>query len=210
LHYQNIFCTNVTCAFISLTVAISSDRLLHLPPSKRAPRIRHPVNPFGFRKVFRRRTLGLLVAATWLTATTEAKNTTDVFQLWLGQGINLSVAQARNVTVGYGVVMLLSGKYIAPAMIRALGPRRFTTISLVSQAAAFGLWGGVRGSIGSLLGGLALLLPSINATSSKFKNDSIEVFRTNGPRDTSSCGVQWSPHDERVRVCRKCPSRSCN
>ena len=118
--------------------------------------------------MFRRRTLGLLVAATWLTATTEAKNTTDVFQLWLNQGIGLSVAQARNVTVGYGVVMLLSGKYIAPAMINALGPRRFTTVSLAAQGVAFGLWGGVHGSLSSLLGGLALLLPSINATSSKY------------------------------------------
>ena len=141
----------------------------------------------------------MLVAATWFTATTEAKNTTDVFQLWLGQGIRLSVAQARNVTVGYGVVMLLSGKYIAPAMIRGLGPRRFTTISLVAQAAAFGLWGGVRGSIGSLLGGLALLLPSINATSSEFKTDTTHAFRVDSPRYTRLyChSVQRSCHTER-------------
>lgn len=121
--------------------------------------------------MFRKRTLGCLVAATWLTATTEAKNTTDVFQLWLGQGIGLSVAKARNVTVGYGVVMLVSGKYIAPAMIKALGPRWFTTVALAAQTAAFGLWGSISGSLGILLGGLALLLPSINATSSTFKLD---------------------------------------
>jgi MFS family permease len=144
------------------------ERLLQLPPPKR-PTVTGLVNPFGFLKVFQRRSLGCLVAATWLTATTEAKNTTDVFQLWLGQpqGVGLSVTQARNVTVGYGAVMLLSGKYIAPAMINRLGPRRFTTVSLVTQGLAFGLWGGVRGSLASLLGGLALLLPSINATSSE-------------------------------------------
>lgn len=128
--------------------------------------------------MFRQRNLGLLVVATWLTATTEAKNTTDVFQLWLGRGIGLSISQARNVTVGYGVVMLVSGKYIAPAMIRTLGPRRFTTVSLAAQALAFGLWGSVQGNIGSLLGGLALLLPSINATSSELNSGIIQVFVT--------------------------------
>ena len=166
------------------TCGLSLGRLLQLPSSKRPPCIRRPVNPFGFCKVFQRRTLGSLVAATWLTATTEAKNTTDVFQQ---------------------VVKYIALKYIAPAMIRALGPRRFTTVSLAAQALACGLWGCASGSLGTLVGGLALLLPSINATSSKCKPGS----RLAHEQRVHACCV-----NQVVNARRKCPAcggdRACS
>jgi DHA1 family tetracycline resistance protein-like MFS transporter len=122
-------------------------------------------NPFGFIRLFSENaTLVKLVGVAFLICWSEGKNTNDVFQLWLQEDVALPVNQANLVTIAYGVMMFSSGKYICPYLINNIGARNFTSLTLCSSAAAFGLWGSFPKPWALMLG-MLLYYPGINATS---------------------------------------------
>ena len=110
---------------------------------------------------------------------------TDVFQLWISQTVGLGLNASNAVTMACahrslslrtrysltclccladGIIMIFSGRTVAPRLIAALGPRTFTTIALLSQAAAFAVWG-TAPTVAAVAIGLCLLVPGINAGS---------------------------------------------
>jgi hypothetical protein len=70
----------------------------------------------------------------------ETKNTTDVFQLWIRHG-GLGSGAVTVLNALFGLVMIVSGKVVAPQIIRSCGSCRFTSLALAAQALAFTLWG---------------------------------------------------------------------
>jgi DHA1 family tetracycline resistance protein-like MFS transporter len=138
------------------------ERLQGLPSPKIPPV--SIVSPLAFTRLFSGpRTMVKLCVATFLVCWAEGKNTNDLFQLWMKQDVGLGVGNANLMTIVYGVFMFCGGKLFAPAIIRSVGPRAFTSLSLAGQTLGLGLWGTFASRF-SLVGGLLLQFISVNVS----------------------------------------------
>jgi cation transporter-like permease len=122
------------------------------------------LNPFGFVKLLGEGSILIrMVAIQTLVSMSEAKNLIDLKTLWLKQNLKLGIDKVSLEQTLYGLMMLLSGTYVAPKVIKELGQRAFTSLALLTSATGFLLWAKSKTSLMWI--GLALLLPGINATS---------------------------------------------
>eukprot|EP00939_MAST-03C_sp_MAST-3C-sp1_P002279 g2279.t1 len=104
------------------------------------------------------------VLASVFASFVEGKNMSTTNSLYLRNEIGLSPLVASRHTVLYGIAMYLSGKYWVPALLKFLGPSRFTTIANALNLLGFYVYSRARTSRGLVLA-LTLLFTGINANS---------------------------------------------
>lgn len=104
------------------------------------------------------------VLASVFASFVEGKNMSTTNSLYLRNEIGLSPLVASRHTVLYGIAMYLSGKYWVPALLKFLGPSRFTTIANALNLLGFYVYSRARTSRDLVLA-LTLLFTGINANS---------------------------------------------
>jgi len=155
-----------------MRAAIAATHVLHnfftvpetLPLSKRKPFSAKGLNPFGFVKLLGADVeLKRLTAMTTLMSFCEMKNLIDFKILWLKNNVKLDVLAINREQMAYGATLFVSGRFMAPYVIKNFGGDTFTSIACWASAAAFALMG-TFSEAWSPWGGLALHSPGINAT----------------------------------------------
>ena len=94
-----------------------------LEQSKIRPVSLASLNPFRFLSIVRApRTLQTLAATLFFNFFSEGKNIISLIQVWMvGSPLYWSVGVQARQSVVYGIFMFLSGKVVAPKLIRSLG-----------------------------------------------------------------------------------------
>lgn len=94
-----------------------------LEKSKVRPVSLASLNPFRFVAIVRApRALQTLAATLFFNFFAEGKNIISLIQVWMvGSPLHWSVSVQARQSVVYGVFMFLSGKVVAPKLIRSLG-----------------------------------------------------------------------------------------
>eukprot|EP00746_Dinoflagellata_sp_MGD_P034763 gnl/MRDRNA2_/MRDRNA2_18309_c0_seq1.p1 gnl/MRDRNA2_/MRDRNA2_18309_c0~~gnl/MRDRNA2_/MRDRNA2_18309_c0_seq1.p1 ORF type:complete len:379 (+),score=58.99 gnl/MRDRNA2_/MRDRNA2_18309_c0_seq1:105-1139(+) len=130
----------------------------------------HPadVNPFSFLKLFKKSaTLRTLAALLFFNSFGEGKNLVALQQSWMkGSPLNWSVKKQSAYSSAFGLLAFVSGIHLVPKLIRAFGPRGFTTFTNVMNSMGLA-WMGfpIPDYSSSFCAGLALHGPGINNTS---------------------------------------------
>lgn len=168
----------LAAGFAALQIANNIARIPETrpPPPPDAPRaeFKGMVSPLAFTRLFgRSRALSRLVVAAALVSFVEGKNLNDLNLLWMRNDCGLSQKDIATYVTAWGFGAVASGAAIVPGLLKRLGMRGFTDLTmgttavyLLLQASAPSLGRGRRGrTLAVIYAAFALLLPGMNAGS---------------------------------------------
>lgn len=139
-----------------------------LTSERRVPFKASDINPFSFLRLFTKsRPLRVLVTALFFHCCVEGKNLASLRSSWTnGPPLSWPVQKQSVVTTIYGVLGFISGKYLAPKLMRGLGARRFTSTTNILNVIGLSTTGIQIGDYDtSLWLGMLLQMPGQNNTS---------------------------------------------
>jgi hypothetical protein len=101
------------------------------------------LNPFGFLKIYTKGSKALkhMVTITSFQMTIEGKNLSDLTQIWLRNHIQWSTEGIRNCVTIYGILCMIAGMKLTPALLKATSVHGFTTITNGANALGYFLRG---------------------------------------------------------------------
>jgi DHA1 family tetracycline resistance protein-like MFS transporter len=133
-----------------------------LPPESRRPFTLDGVNPLGFLRLFRgSSTLRRLAIANGLSSMAEGKMTSDVNMAYIRNDVGFGPGLVTGYLTSWGVACFLSGKYLVRSIVKKIGPRRFTDISMGMTALSYWVLG-LFPQGWAVWSNVALLTPGIN------------------------------------------------
>ena len=142
-----------------------------LPPEKRRPASELTyVSPFGFVNMLSRAsaespTLLKLILSAWLVCFSEGKNVTNIAAVFQDHFLGMTSSESSLFSIAYGLMMFVGGAKIQPKLVKALGPRGFTSFTLLLSATYFGICAASPAKTKSYLAAAMILgFPSFNAT----------------------------------------------
>jgi len=123
-------------------------------------------NPFNFLSLFTRGSAPVkkLVSITSLQTMIDAKNVSDITQIWCREHLRLQMETIRNFVMGYGLASAIAGVKLVPFLVKNLSVSGFTTVTNLTNLAGFCMRGSVE-NMWVFFGALPLMLPGVNAAS---------------------------------------------
>lgn len=123
-------------------------------------------NPFNFLSLFTRGSAPVkkLVSIISLQTMIDAKNISDITQIWCREHLKLQMETIRNFVMGYGLASAIAGMKLVPFLVKNLSVSGFTTLTNLTNFAAFCMRGSVE-NMWVFFGALPLMLPGVNAAS---------------------------------------------
>jgi hypothetical protein len=104
-------------------------------------------NPLSFLKVYTGkypRALKQFLTVFALQCCSEGRCTGEIYQHWARNNLHWSNEQNRNFLSFWGMVVMLSGTFVAPRLLKSLPARAFTTLANLTFLLGISLWGTTR------------------------------------------------------------------
>jgi hypothetical protein len=112
-----------------------------LPPSDRTPMNWFQAQPLSFLQIISAsRPLAVLMAVTGLQTLSEGRNTTDVASIYMREDLGWGWSKVNRFISSLGVGLVVSGASVRKSL-STFGLRGHTTLSNVSNAAQWAVWG---------------------------------------------------------------------
>mmetsp|Transcript_63959 Transcript_63959/g.169294 ORF Transcript_63959/g.169294 Transcript_63959/m.169294 type:complete len:436 (-) Transcript_63959:105-1412(-) len=123
-------------------------------------------NPFGFLQIFTRGSSATkkLAVITTLQTAIDGKNMSDLSMIWLREHLKFTVDGIRNFLISYGLLTVVASGKLVPALMDKLSVSEFTTLTNLTNFAAFTIRGSAE-SAKLFFSSLPLMLPGVNGAS---------------------------------------------
>lgn len=123
-------------------------------------------NPVGFLQIFTRGSSATkkLAVITTLQTAIDGKNMSDLSMIWLREHLKFTVDGIRNFLISYGLLTVVASGKLVPALMDKLSVSEFTTLTNLTNFAAFTIRGSAE-SAKLFFSSLPLMLPGVNGAS---------------------------------------------
>jgi len=125
------------------------------------------MNPLAFVRIYTHGSAALqkLVTIISLQFYLEGKNWSDFIEIWKREHLGWDVVGSRNFVVAYGVLCIIAGTKLTPALLNGLSAKGFSSLTNVTNALGFVLRGATENPW-VFIAAVPFMLPGVNGASS--------------------------------------------